>query len=382
MLAIMRNNLTRLSRDRVGLFFVFVFPIVLILLIGASFGGGFIPKVGVMDDDGSLESRALVEELEEERGIEVVPYDDEAELEDAVERGLLEGGVVIPRGHSESLAAGEGVVRFVGQPDDVAGAVRTAVDAVVSDQRALVTAARLAAEGSGSFEQGMETARRVRLVAPAVTVEAHVAGRGTAASEPVGRFDLGAASQLVLFTFVNSLAGSVALIQTRILGVSRRMLSTPTPARHILLGEAGGRFGVAMMQGLFIIGAATLLFGVRWGDPVAAGALIVAFGLVATGAAMLAGASLSNEQQAGALTPFALALAALGGCMVPLEVFSPTMRTIAHVTPHAWAVEGFTELIRRDAGLTDVLPQVGILLAFAVVLLSLATIRLRRALVT
>ena len=65
--------------------------------------------------------------------------------------------------------------------------------------------------------------------------------------------------------------------------------------------------------------------------------------------------------------------------MVPLEVFSPTMQTIAHITPHAWAVEGFTELIRRDAGLVDVLPQVGVLLLFAVVLLALATTRLRRA---
>ena len=96
---------------------------------------------------------------------------------------------------------------------------------------------------------------------------------------------------------------------------------------------------------------------------------------------MLAGAALANENQAGALTPVGLALAALGGCMVPLEVFSPTMQTIAKITPHAWANEAFNELLAHGGGLTDVLPQIGVLCAFATVLLSLATVALRRSIV-
>jgi ABC-2 type transport system permease protein len=35
--------------------------------------------------------------------------------------------------------------------------------------------------------------------------------------------------------------------------------------------------------------------------------------------------------------------------MVPLEVFPQTMKTIAHVTPHAWANEAFEELIGEGA---------------------------------
>jgi len=107
--------------------------------------------------------------------------------------------------------------------------------------------------------------------------------------------------------------------------------------------------------------------------------LLTAFALVSTGAAVLFGAMLSNEQQAGALTPLGLGLAALGGCMVPLEVFSPTMQTIAHVTPHAWAVEGFTKLIRTDAGLSAIALQIAVLIGFAVVLLGLASWRLNRS---
>ncbi|HSD48915.1 MAG TPA: ABC transporter permease, partial [Actinomycetota bacterium] len=92
------------------------------------------------------------------------------------------------------------------------------------------------------------------------------------------------------------------------------------------------------------------------------------------------GSLLRTEQQAigvGILT--GLGLAALGGCMVPMEFFSPTMVTVAHVTPHAWAIDGYAELIRRGGSFVDVLPYLGILLAYAAVLMGLASWRLRRA---
>ena len=65
--------------------------------------------------------------------------------------------------------------------------------------------------------------------------------------------------------------------------------------------------------------------------------------------------------------------------MVPLEVFPHTMRAIAHVTPHAWGNDAFTDLVRQGGDVTDILSELGVLAAFAVVLLTLATWRLRRA---
>ena len=370
-------NLRRLIRDRIGLFFVFVFPIILILLLGVTFGGDFTAQVGIVSSDGEL-SRALVDELEAGEGVETESFASERDLVDAVERGVVDAGVVVPPDYDQTLRSGEEAeMGYVARAGDFSTALRSTVDSAVARQSALVRAARFAESETGiGFDEGLQRARLVATAAPTVEVDATVAGGSDTSA---GRFDLGAATQLVLFTFVNSLAGAVALVQTRKLGVSQRMLSTPMRVGTLVMGEAGGRFSLAMLQGVFIIVAAAIIFGVKWGDPLGAAALITSFALVSTGAALFFGAILSNEQQAGALTPVGLALAALGGCMVPLEVFSPTMQTIAHITPHAWAVEGFTELIRRDAGLVDVLPQVGVLLLFAVVLLALATTRLRRA---
>ena len=65
--------------------------------------------------------------------------------------------------------------------------------------------------------------------------------------------------------------------------------------------------------------------------------------------------------------------------MVPPEIFPPVMQTISWFTPHRWTLDGFRELI-AGGSIVDVLPQLGVLAAFAVVLLGLATWRLRAAL--
>ncbi|MGC2240796.1 MAG: ABC transporter permease, partial [Acidimicrobiia bacterium] len=53
------------------------------------------------------------------------------------------------------------------------------------------------------------------------------------------------------------------------------------------------------------------------------------------------------------------------------------LKTIAHVTPHAWALDGFAELVRRGGTVLDILPELGILALYAVTMLLLAAWRLR-----
>jgi ABC-2 type transport system permease protein len=159
------------------------------------------------------------------------------------------------------------------------------------------------------------------------------------------------------------------------------MLSTPTSARTVVFGETLGRFAIALVQGAIIVLGSLLIFSVNWGDPLAAACLLVAIALVGAGAGMLLGSLVHTDQQAGALSLLlALGLAALGGCMVPLEVFPPVMKTVAHVTPQAWAIDAYGELIRHGGNLVDVLRDLGILLGYASVLLALGARALRRTL--
>jgi ABC-2 type transport system permease protein len=158
------------------------------------------------------------------------------------------------------------------------------------------------------------------------------------------------------------------------------MLSTPTPIRTIVVGESLGRFGTALLQGVYIMILTLIIFQVDWGDPLAAVLILIALSAVGAGAGMLMGATFSNDQQAaGVGVMVALGLAALGGAMFPIDLFSPTMQRIAHVTPHAWALDGYAELVRRDGSTIDILPELGVLALYALVLLALASWRLRVA---
>lgn len=95
---------------------------------------------------------------------------------------------------------------------------------------------------------------------------------------------------------------------------------------------------------------------------------------------MLLGTLLKTPQQAAAIGVFlGLGLAALGGCMVPLEVFPETMRKVAHITPHAWALDAFGMLLRRHGTLADIRPEMVLLAAYAALLLFAATWRFRRS---
>jgi ABC-2 type transport system permease protein len=255
------------------------------------------------------------------------------------------------------------------------------VRAAVARQSERLRAARFAArESGGPFERGLAVTDRVAPALPGVEVRT-VTADGGAFPEAVGRFDLEAAGQLLLFVFLTSLTGSVVLIEGRRLGVTRRMLATPTPVRTILLGEALSRLGIAMTQGAFIMAGSALLFGVGWGHLPSAILVLVTFCLVGSGAAMVTGALLRTEQQAAGIgVLLGLGLAALGGSMVPLEVFSPAMTAVAHLTPHAWGNDALAQLIRNGAGTADVLPELAVLAGYALVLFTVGTYLLRRSL--
>ena len=106
------------------------------------------------------------------------------------------------------------------------------------------------------------------------------------------------------------------------------------------------------------------------------------FALVAAGAAMLLGSMARTADQAASLGVFlGLALGALGGCMIPLQIMPATMQSIARLIPHSWALTGLQSLIAEGGGIASVATNLAVLAGFAVVLMALASWRLRRAIV-
>jgi ABC-2 type transport system permease protein len=383
-LAIAATDLRLLFRFRLNVFFLFVLPMLIILLLGAAFGGADRARIGVAGGEGGPLARQLTNALDAQQSVGVERYGSEAKLQKAVSRGAVEAGLVLPAGYDADATGGRALrLRYYARPDSIAQQLRATVESVVAGQSGVLGAARLVSrERDLPFAQALARARAAAAVVPAVGARL-TAPDGTPYPESRSRYSSGASTQLLLFIFLSSLTGAARLIETRRLGVARRMLSTPTSVRTILAGQTAGRLAVALLQALLIVAGSALFFGVRWGDPAGTTAVVLAFALVGAGAGTLIGSVLENEQQAGSIAILVgLGLAAIGGSMVPLEVFPPAVRTVAHATPHAWGNDAFSTLLDHGGGLGDVLGDVGVLLAFAAVLLALGTWRLRRSLVS
>jgi len=374
-------NLRRMFRVRANIFFVFVFPMVLILVLGATFGGSSTPRLGVVDTGSGPLGAALLRQLEQTPHLKVVTVSDAAALLTQVGRGNLAAGVVIPPGYDAAARSGRGAtVRYLAQENQSSQQLGQTVRGAVARQAALLGAALFAAgqHAVPDFSAGLAEATRISPAVPSVSVTQTTAGT-TVFSRTLGQFDEGAWTELVLFLFLTALTGSVAIIETRRLGLSRRMLATPTAPITVIAGETVGRVLISCVQALVIILGSALLFGVSWGAPAGVVAVVILFALVGAGAGIFVGTLFRNEQQASAISLLlGLGLGALGGCMVPLEVFSPVLRRVAHITPQAWANDAFAKLVGHGASIAGILPQLGVLAAYAAALLALAAWRLRR----
>jgi ABC-2 type transport system permease protein len=379
--AVLAADGRRLRRDRTALFFIFALPAFIILIVGIGIGGANNTlKIGVVDKGSGPLGTELRRDLARSRRLKLDAFGSADSLRAAVRHSEVLAGVIIATGYDAALRSGRPVgVEFVVDPAAQASlAARGAVAAAVDAQAGTVAAARLASSTTGtSFEDGYRRARSLAASGGGVDVDVSTAtGR---APLPLG-FSYTAPSNLVLFVFITSLAAGGAIVFAKRLGVTRRMLATPTPPSVVLAGQAGSRFLTAVFQGLFILVLGALVFGVDWGDLLAAGVLILVFALMATGAALIIGTVARTEEQAGTVgPPIGIALGMLGGCMWPLVIVPPVMRTIGHGTPHAWAMDGFIALVARGAHLRQVAPDLLALAAFAALFLAVGTWRLRRS---
>ena len=383
-LALATAELRRVTHDRTFLFFLVVLPVLVILLVGVTTASSTSIRVAVVPGQSAPLATQLVRDLEASPALKTQRFTTRAQGVDALRRGEVEAVVMVPPTLDTDLRSG-GTARI---PVLVTGAVQsgqaavTAVTSVVARHGATVQAAGFATTHSArSFEQNLATTRALQRETPVAPVRTDVVNRKSNFL-PLG-YNYSAPTMLVLFVFINALAAGAAMIQTRRYGIFSRALAAPIRPRDLVLGETLCYLTLAVGQALLIVLVGALLFGVSWGNPLAAAALIGMWALVGTGAGMVSGTLFRTSEQASAIGPaVGIAFGMLGGCMWPLEIVPRSVNLVGHATPHAWAVDAWVTLLSRGGGLVDIAGYLAILAGYAVVLFAFASFRLRRSLVT
>ena len=377
--AVATVELRRFLRDRSNIFFTFIFPFMLVVVIGAQFGGGASNgRVVLTDDSSDLGQRIAAELTERELTVEVSSADDARET---LARGRADVGVLIDADDAAAFDAGEPVqLDLVPAASSSASAVVQLVQAGVDElDREQVGVAALVAAGADQ-EDAVAAWQGAEEQVPPADLEVVDVDEVSQAFAGVTGFDVGASSQALLFVFLTALAGSATLIDARRHRVIARTLAAPVSVVSVVAGQALGRWVIALFQGVYVMAGTTLLFGVSWGNVWLCVLVLAVFATVAAGAAMTIGSLLDNEGAASGFgVGIALVLAALGGCMVPQEIFPASLQFVSSFTPHGWAYRAFAEIQRHDGGLGDILGPLGVLAMMAVSVLLLGSLLLRRS---
>jgi ABC-2 type transport system permease protein len=248
-------------------------------------------------------------------------------------RAELNAVVLVPPGLGAAVREGRSVtVPALLEPSGSAGhAAVSSVASAVADHAARLQAARFVTdETGGAFDRNLALARDSERAASPIAVRAETVN-GQSDYLPLG-YSYSTPTMLVLFVFINALAGGAAIVQTRRTGVYLRALAAPVAARTLVFGETIVYLLLALVQSLLIVAVGALAFDVAWGDLLAA-ALVTVWALVGTGAGVLAGAPFRTSEQMRAVGPaLGIGLGMLGGCMWPLALvpaFAVALLTLA-----------------------------------------------------
>jgi ABC-2 type transport system permease protein len=374
-----------------------VVPLLITFAIGsANLGGGDeqLPLVDIIDNDQSSQSQALVALLSQSDTLQFCAQaSDSCELQQAatqeqvlqrLESGKILAIIEIPQGFANNQ---DRLISFHTQQSGFAPNLveQNLQNALVRYQA--LDSARNAGErlvdqiGDLSDEQRQELMQQIDQRSQALwqsepivirtsypEQSEQVIASGFAQSVP------GISSMYVLFAV---LPLGATLLRDRQQWTLQRLISMPLRPAQVLSGKLFCYFLLGMVQFAVIFGFGALM-GMPFGSsPLALLATMLSYSLAVTGLALMLSNWVKTPSQANSINLLiTLVCAPLGGAWWPLEIVPEWMRTVGHISPIAWAMDAFSAVLVRGAGLGDIWLPLAALLAMALAFFSVGVARL------
>jgi ABC-2 type transport system permease protein len=398
MLHLTFKDLTQMLRDWKPLIFLLAMPVAFTIMFGYMFGGFSAGgdqrlPVGFIDQDQGQFSPTIMNMLEDSGvvRVEAVQSQDQGALSKQVDARDLAAGVIIPQGYSAALLAGENPsIELILDPASDSGyTIQKMVQSISTRLTNAVQTAQLSAQTYQSlsgkapdqafFDKAVHDTLQawdnppVEVISKAGTAQASV-GLGDNA------FAQSSPAMMLQFAIAGLISGAEVMVLERKSRALQRLMTTSIHKASILLGHFLAICLMILVQFLILTGFADLFLKLDyWNTPLATGLMILVSTLFIASLGLLIGVISKSPEQSTlfALIPMFL-LSGLGGAWMPLEVTGKTFQTIGGVTPIAWAMEGFQNILIRGLGIQSITLPVIVLLGYTVVLFGLAVWRFSR----
>ncbi|MGE5574554.1 MAG: ABC transporter permease [Ignavibacteria bacterium] len=378
---IAKKDLTELFRNRLGLVLLIVMPLFMMVMVGFIYpSNGTITdlKIGMVNEDSGFNGafapgQSFISGLNainnQTRMLVMTNVNSTADLKDMVQRGQLEGGIVIPSNFSQSI--------MIGQQGTII---------IVSDESNPQISATIQAALTGVFNaMGQQLA--IQNVLPlnatnalAVVRPYNVQTQGVVSGHP-SYFDFIAPGIMAMTVMMSVMTGlPVAISQEKEIGTMDGMMVAPVNRLSILLGKTMAQTARGLIQGVIILGLAIGIFGVA-----IQGSIVLVFALLLLGVFSFVGlgiviTSFTKDQETAQMLMMTLMfpMMFLSGVFFPIQQMPDYMQTIAHFLPLTYASDALRKVMVLGAGVPQITNELIILVVFGLVMIAIALPVFRR----
>jgi ABC-2 type transport system permease protein len=380
----------QLRRDFKTFMFLLIMPIAFTFLFGFAFGafGGDSSDhrlpVGYIDQDNSKLSRQLHELLIHS---DVIRLDENmlhspTDLDKLVADGKLAAAVIVPKGYGKALLADKSA-RLTVIADTGSSAWTTVEAEVLTLAQRLDDAVRAATileqvePDRIPFNYGLKE-NLSRWDDPPIAVDETISNVVKHQSGGDMSFAHTSPGMMLQFAIAGLLTAAQIIVSERKSRTLQRLLTTATNRVQIALGHYLAIFVLILTQFVLLITFGQFVLHVDYLRlPSATLAVAFSAALCIAALGLLIGMLARTEEQAAMFSIIPMfVFSGLGGAWVPLEVTGATFQAIGHLSPVAWAMDGFQNICARGLGFESVLLPAGALVIYAALFFGLAWWRL------
>jgi ABC-2 type transport system permease protein len=380
----------QLVRDKKALLFLVAMPIMFTVFMGimlmppAQDSDPRLP-IGFIDQDQSgtlgAEFRSLLASSEAAKPIEV-ENNDATHGGEQVRDGKIAALVIIPDRFSAALLAGEApqAIMIVDTAQQAGQTANAALSTATNRLLDAIEAARLStANHPENFDAALQVAVAAWQKPPiGVTVETMNAPKEEK-SPALGGFAQSSPGMLVQFTIFGLTTTATILVIERKSRTLQRMLTTSMRRWEIIAGHLLAMFTVVLLQQTLLVVFAQIFLNVNYlAQPLATLLVMVALAAWIAALGLFISTVAKTDEQAVMWSLLAMfVLTALAGAWFPLDITGQVFNTIGHLTPGAWAMDGFQNIVMRGLGLASVVVPAVVLWGFAALFFGLAVWRFK-----
>jgi ABC-2 type transport system permease protein len=182
-----------------------------------------------------------------------------------------------------------------------------------------------------------------------------------------------------MFVFFTAALSAERIVRERQNNTLERLLASSVRRESILGGIFTGTAAKGLIQIAIFWVVGILVFNIDIGlSPAAVIILSILMIIMSSAFGIMLATLVKTERSAGSIAVLtSLVLAPLGGCWWPLFILPKWMQALAKITPHGWANTGFNKLMLFGADFGAVVPEMLVLVGFAVVFGIIAVWRFR-----